>query len=289
MLPAACCALLSVRRNLHETDARFFLLGIGLGAGALESVKAFSRMHGIEIECLAHSADVQTKKTAGRWPAATMARLYMDTYLSPDIDRLLFIDADVLAFDTVDDLFRLELGEADLAAVDDYLMAFPEKIQKRLEKIGMSRESHYFNAGVLLFDWRKCLERRYLEKARSIYEARHGVFDANDQDVLNIVFENRWLRLDPRWNTQTGFLPAVARPAIVHFTGRKKPWQKAVTWPHRIAKQRYMEDLGGLPWSRFVKPSSSIDMTVSLAAHIGQTIGGAGKAAKVRRYFANRP
>ena len=50
-----------------------------------------------------------------------------------------------------------------------------------------------------------------------------------DQDILNFVLFNRWLRIDVRYNVQAHynftFLPLVTEsPWIIHYITDRKPW-----------------------------------------------------------------
>lgn len=52
-----------------------------------------------------------------------------------------------------------------------------------------------------------------------------------DQDILNFVLFNRWLRIDVRYNVQAHyeftFLPLVIEsPYIIHYITDRKPWIK---------------------------------------------------------------
>lgn len=287
MLPAACCTLLSVKRNLSRNDVEFFLLGIDLKTEEVAEVEAFARLHGMDIQVLAYRTPQSALQTRGRWSSATLARLYMDLHLPARIERLLYLDADVLAVAPADELFTMDLAGKGLAAVDDYLMAFPEKSARRNEKIGLSAGGRYFNAGVLLFDWSRCLAEGLFEEARTVFAERSHLFDSNDQDVLNVVFDGDWLRLDPRWNTQTGIVPFVRQPAIFHFTGRRKPWHAAAPWIHRRMSERYAEYLRNTPWVSFCKEASFSRRIRNFISHVGKQISGREKVARTRAYFTN--
>ncbi|MGO7522371.1 glycosyltransferase, partial [Rhizobium brockwellii] len=91
----------------------------------------------------------------------------------------------------------------------------------------------YSDVGVMLFEWPACRSRGLFARTREIFVERSHLFENNVQDALNVTFDGVWLVLDPRWNTQTGLLHFVGRPAIIHFTGRKKPCQATVPWVHR--------------------------------------------------------
>ena len=166
MLPAACCTLLSVKRNLTNADVEFLLLGIDLKPHQVAEVDNFGRLHGMAIGVLPYKTPGTGLQARGRWSAATLARLYMDRDIPDHIERLLYLDADVLAVAAVDELFTLDFQGKALAAVDDYVMAFPEKSGARQRKIGMGEGGRYFKAGVLLFDWSACRARGLFARTR---------------------------------------------------------------------------------------------------------------------------
>ncbi|PWI53841.1 galactosyltransferase [Rhizobium phaseoli] len=287
MLPAACCTLLSVKRNLVAAGVEFLLLGIDLKPNDVAEVENFARLHGMTIKVLPYATPDTARQARGRWSAATLARLYMDLQIPENIERLLYLDADVLAVASVDELFARDFQGKALAAVDDYVMAFPEKAGGRQRKIGMSEGGRYFNAGVLLFDWSVCRTKGLFARTREIFEERSHLFENNDQDALNVTFDGDWLVLDPRWNTQTGLLPFIARPAILHFTGRKKPWQATVPWVHRRMADRYAEDLRDTPWASFCRQPSATGRVAGFFSHVGKQIGGLPRLARMRAYFSN--
>ncbi|WP_088673114.1 glycosyltransferase family 8 protein [Rhizobium sp. R339] len=287
MLPAACCTLLSVKRNLVQADIEFLLLGIDLKPNEVAEVESFARLHEMTITVLPYAMPEKGLQARGRWSGATLARLYMDLQIPEKIERLLYLDADVLAVAPVDELFTRDLQGKALAAVDDYVMAFPEKAGARQRKIGMGEGGRYFNAGVLLFDWSVCRAKGLFARTREIFEERSHLFQNNDQDALNVTFDGNWLVLDPRWNTQTGLLPFVERPAIFHFTGRKKPWQASVPWVHRRMAKRYAEDLRNTPWASFCRQPSAAGRVAGFFSHVGKQIGGLTRLARMRAYFSN--
>jgi len=289
MLPAACCALLSIRDRLAAPKARYLLLAVGAGETQMREIEAFASRHSIAIEVLRDPTPKAEEPAFGRWSRATLARLYMDLIVPGNIDRLLYIDSDAIAVAPLDGLFRADLAGRALGAVDDYLMAFPDKMKRRRQRIGLGPESRYFNAGVLLFDWRKSLEAGLIRKARETFEREPERYEAHDQDVLNIAFENDWQPVDPRFNAQTGILPFVGKPAIVHFTGRKKPWQAVAPWTHRRMKAFYREALAGTAWASFCKPSSFSDRMTSFAGHYSTQLTTPSKIASVRAYFGGSP
>src|SRR5690606_21013428 len=60
-----------------------------------------------------------------------------------------------------------------------------------------------------------------------------------DQDLLNLVFKGRWLKLSWRWNTINARATHEAfDPAILHYTGKTKPWDVLVGLLQSVAFAR---------------------------------------------------
>lgn len=181
--------------------------------------------------------------------------------LLPDLDRILYVDADTIVMDSLAPLAELELGDAYVAAVRNLFM--PEHAD-RPARLGIPPGQVYFNSGVLLLNLdairRDDCQRDLLELARSGDERL--VFP--DQDALNLVLGPRMRELHPRWNamnsvlvfpwareTFSGEAIEVARvnPAIRHYEGpgMSKPWHFLYGFPHREA---YFEHRRATPWPR---------------------------------------
>jgi lipopolysaccharide biosynthesis glycosyltransferase len=285
MLPAACCALLSAKRNVGSASVRFLLLGIDLDNGGCERVAKFAKHHRFDIEVVEFIAPSFEGQALGRWPASAVARLYMDEQLPSDIRRLLYLDADTLVVTPLDMLFELDLKGHSLAAVDDFLMAFPRNMAVRNVQIGMAADSRYFNSGVLLIDWSGLARRNFLKEARNLFFQDSQRYDCPDQDALNVVTERDWLALDPKWNAQTGILAFVPGPAILHFTGPKKPWHPRLQWMHREAHQFYKKELAGTSWADFCATPSLFARVRSMLSHALIQITKRRKHRIAERYF----
>jgi lipopolysaccharide biosynthesis glycosyltransferase len=163
-------------------------------------------------------------------------------------DRTIYLDADLVVLESLEDLWHVDLGGHTLAAVRDAAApwaAGPAGTNWR--DIGIPPDSPYFNSGVLLLPldlWRReHLAETALELLRRV-KTPWG-----DQCAINSVAEGRWLELPRRWNLQTADVDgrglawalwresveeALANPAIIHFNERAKPWSPGA--PHPLAE-----------------------------------------------------
>jgi lipopolysaccharide biosynthesis glycosyltransferase len=190
---------------------------------------------------------------------ASYYRIFLPDILPGVIDRIIYIDSDVVVNGCLEDLWQLPLDGYRLAAATD------RNLPMQRSRLGLNHDSPYFNAGIMTFhlsEWRKLdLASRGLEIARKVPEKLLNC----DQDVLNILFENQCRMIHQRWNAmphlwgldrqwlldQGGLSveeeEAIADPAIIHFAGAgfAKPWHAKCPHPWR---DRYRELLAQTPW-----------------------------------------
>ncbi len=135
-------------------------------------------------------------------------------------DRVLYLDSDIIVTRDLSPLFEMDLKGYYLGAVDD-IYAYEGRTSG-------------FNAGVLLMDVAKWKENLIVNSLLELAAEQNQIVHLGDQSILNIYFENKWLRLEETYNFMVGVdtfslgkkyerledLP----PAIVHFASHDKPW-----------------------------------------------------------------
>jgi FkbM family methyltransferase len=185
--------------------------------------------HGIAVDKLAG-----LPFAAGYGGYAASYRLLIPELL-PDVNRVLYLDADTLILDRIRPLWDIELGDCCVAAVTNPLYRHME--WRLRDQLGMPDRRAYFNSGVMLLDLQG-LRQRGLDRALVDYARDHSTHvQWPDQDVLNAVLWRHRLPLHPRWNA-TGSLWSLPRrdlpwapeeitearifPAIAHFLGPYK-------------------------------------------------------------------
>ncbi|HLG98307.1 MAG TPA: glycosyltransferase family 8 protein [Bryobacteraceae bacterium] len=174
----------------------------------------------------------------GHFPPEAAFALLLPDLLPQSLDKILFLDADLLVLGDLSQLWELPLSGCALAAVQDAAIPFcdsPRGVKNR-SRFGIPENAPYFNAGVMciqLDEWRR---RDITKRAFAYLQQAGGSADFLHQEALNAVLWNDWLPLDPCWNVpgslagrfQTPAASNCDHPAIVHFAGRFKPWRAAV-------------------------------------------------------------
>lgn len=186
--------------------------------------------------------------------AATYIRLFLPKYLPQDVEKVIYLDGDLIVRHDIRELWDIDIAGYALAAVEDV------PIFEHQQRLGLKKNVAYFNAGVMVIQlnyWRQCSANK---RFRECLEQQKEKILFHDQDVLNMVFADEKIIISPNWNlmdvlyTSPGSIPpgymATVReymhnPAIVHFAGGLKPWDCRL---HNPFQKDYFYYLDCTPW-----------------------------------------
>ena len=176
---------------------------------------------------------------------ATYYRLLIPYLLPEDIDKILYLDCDMLVLDSLTDFYNSDLTNTNAAAVID-MFNDDKRINARLQ---YSETAGYFNAGMLLIDLTNWRKNQISEKAINFLGEHPELCEAHDQDALNHALNGDYLKVSARYNMQLDFFcdfkylivnesyfddikKSRENPCIIHFTGPTKPWLKNCYHPY---------------------------------------------------------
>lgn len=191
----------------------------------------------------------KTKVYVGRWNIGTFYRLYLSSILPKEVERVIYIDCDMIVRHSLNEIYNLDMGNCLVAGVDDCRSNL-----YRVE-IGCKPGTVYINNGFMIIDLKKWREENVEEKFTSFISDRNGDCTYMDQAPLNGVLgsENKIYELDAKYNSQRIFFDfkykqllklrkpehhlseeqyneAINNPVVVHFTPvfitGTRPWQK---------------------------------------------------------------
>jgi lipopolysaccharide biosynthesis glycosyltransferase len=192
-------------------------------------------------------------------------RLLMDQILPADLERIIYLDGDLIVEGNLAELWQTDFGGAALMAVSDYGSAH---IRPGLPLPGVDDAQRagapYFNSGVLLIDVGRWRADRIGHAVLEYVAQFKSVVRFPDQDGLNAVLFGKWRQLDLSWNAQVDNLIRPDRlgnaamdeeirrrrdellyhPRIQHYAGRKKPWDAGRFKPVRKRFLHYLHASG---------------------------------------------
>lgn len=190
-------------------------------------------------------------------------RISIPLLFEHNVDKVLYLDSDIVIKDDVSKLWDIDLNNYFLAAVES------PSFGDRYSDLNMPEDSKYFNSGVLLINLEMWRKHNITETTIKFIQNHQDKIIWWDQDSLNSVLCNRWLLLPLRWNQQAyffekdqyqknshrpDFLEAVENPAIIHFSSFHKPWEYINKHPY---KYEYFDYLKLTPWKDF-KPKVNL-------------------------------
>jgi lipopolysaccharide biosynthesis glycosyltransferase len=231
----------------RRKDLRFHLCHPRLSDQVLEDLDRITAEFGATLIHYDLETDANYKHFTSFLPQTryishvTFARLFFHEIFDKSIERVAYIDCDVMVRAPIEELLAEDLKGRPLGAVrePDTIVAGHGRDGKNMKLLDPA--DPYFNAGILLIDlkgWRDMdmtgvLYR--LEKEGTLLRL------GNDQQILNYIFKNNWTYIDRGWNT-IAVSPAieVLDPKIVHYTGLQKPWNLITFLPFRRGYRHLM-------------------------------------------------
>jgi lipopolysaccharide biosynthesis glycosyltransferase len=173
--------------------------------------------------------------------------------LLADLDRVVYLDVDLIVLASLWPLWRTRLSRHLVAAVATAFPS-PESAERRCAELGIDPDDH-FDPGVMLLNLRRLRREESADRALALARARGP--ELAPEDAINAVLAPRRRALAPRWNwtgdatrasadTRApgagGAASARRSPAIRRFAGpgEREPWDpraepgaRELYWSHR--------------------------------------------------------
>ncbi|PWJ43290.1 glycosyltransferase family 8 protein [Sediminitomix flava] len=242
--------LTSLFENNKETVFNVYILTQGLSKGNLEKIEQLCKTYQnsytvIKIDSSTFSVAEYTINA--HISIETYFRLILAEVLPVHLDKILYLDVDILVVGSILPLWKTDLQDRSIGASEDISKSFFRNYKLDL---GLKKESQYFNAGVLLIDLKKWRLNNIFSKALSILKEEDFLFRFWDQDILNILFEDDITFLDRKWNysglshSKRYYNRQIYDARIIHFIagGKFKPWHDSCEHPYAILFQKYLSD-----------------------------------------------
>lgn len=193
---------------------------------------------------------------SGELSRASYFRLDIANILDENIEKIIYLDCDLLVYDDIEKMWQLDMGGKPVAATCDLGIMASARVRKQKNKfIGLPFDAPYFNAGVLIMDLKKWRDGNYAEAIIAL--ATQNKYPNHDQDALNKFFMNNWQEIPLRWDVippvfnlflkivtkpdlRKKAIEAKLNPAIFHYAGGYKPWEYEI---HDGFNDKYYEYL----------------------------------------------
>ncbi|MBO4901311.1 MAG: glycosyltransferase family 8 protein [Lachnospiraceae bacterium] len=182
---------------------------------------------------------------ADRGSISQFSRLFISSIIPDDLDRILYLDCDVIVNKSIRELWNMNLQGKTIGALSD---AFSPLYRKNID---LKRNDIMFNSGVMLIDLLLWKKNRIQDEIIKFIEKKKGMVQQGDQGVLNAVLSHQTYCFEPRFNSVTIFFDfnfeemliyrkppigfykmteivrAIEDPYVIHYTTSfisKRPW-----------------------------------------------------------------
>ena len=229
--------------NRDRSVTAYILMDKPLQEKQQKRFRRLSDQYGAEIEFVMVDKSFFEKfplkgdaKNLKHWSIVTYYRLYAEDLLPKNIDKVLYLDCDIIVNRPIGELFDMNWDGFAVGAVSDMCTGW----QEYYDRLDYDRSKGYFNAGVLFMNleyWRSHeIGRKCVDYLASNYDR---IFN-NDQDVLNVITQDCKRRLPVSYNYQMQLrmpyffntfseemkkdVVETRSPHIIHYAAELKPW-----------------------------------------------------------------
>ncbi len=243
--------MVSVFENNKEEAIKFHVLGDDLTQKDKKNLQDIASSYGNSVVFYDVNDDMfQNFPVSNQWPRVIYYRLILPSLVESEVDRILYVDCDIIFRGPIKELMEVDLKNNTVAAVEDVFSHFLSYVYP----LGYKPTDWYFNSGVILIDVKRWRDRNITNRCLEFIQ--HNKVTHPDQDALNAVLHDSWLRVSNRWNFLSNYHVTYLNknmykmdidksypyyPVICHFTGLK-PWDSRCRSPFKSEYFKYQKN-----------------------------------------------
>lgn len=193
----------------------------------------------------------------------TYYRLFAYRFLPEELDRVLFLDPDMVVDGDIGEMYFTEMKDDVMyCAVEDTSNGIEET--KRRLRIPLQRP--YYNSGTMLMNLNVIRKQFDQERVLDYAEKFQTMLYYCDQDLLNVFYGEKIKALDKYYNYEARFLnhqdfinyvfkDKKKNPVIIHYMGAEKPWKKDYAGKYLDLFCKYAKKAGVLEMVQYATES----------------------------------
>jgi lipopolysaccharide biosynthesis glycosyltransferase len=268
VMPLATMVFSLIEQLSEDCKLRLFVIDGGITPSSREKLCQTIDPSRATIEWITPSQDliqrVSHLKTSGHIGISAYYRILIPELLPQDIEKVLYLDCDIIIRGNLRALWNQEINDNYLLAVQDMGIETVSSKDGLLnyQALGLSPTQKYFNSGVLLLNLPKWRSTNLAWRTIEYIETNRQYIRFHDQDGLNAMIAGAWGEMHPMWNqtpdiyrnwrnweesilSEEIYNTARYAPKIVHFASSEKPWNTFIH-PNRDLFYHYLDKT---PWS----------------------------------------
>ena len=259
-VPMMGILMTSIVKNNNDVNFAFHIFFDSMNDSDFDKLNQFAKdFSNAQVNLYLVSADLFKDFYIDRsYSTAIFYRIIAAEYLSCKMDKLIYMDSDMICLKSMHELFSTEFDGAFLMAVKDPGSCIDSH---KIDKLHLDSDYIYFNTGILYINLKLWIEYNAAQQLMDILSQDDYLFP--DQDALNIFVNRNHYKVKYISNKFNNFfrvegitheLDFDENTIIEHFSGQLKPWHP---WCDGSVKQIYNHYQSISLWSDFVyKPKN---------------------------------
>ncbi|WGQ11087.1 glycosyltransferase family 8 protein [Pedobacter gandavensis] len=164
--------------------------------------------------------DVTLPLVNNTYPLNTYIRLLIPYFIPKEVNRIIFLDVDMIMLDDISNLWKIDIGDKVIGAVNDGpdVKTIAEGIENYSE-LGLDPNQKYFNAGMQVINIDKWRALDITQKTFDAINNNKKYAGLGDQYGLNIALIGNWHEIDGKWNRFS--VCTDPQPSLIHYFHRK--------------------------------------------------------------------
>jgi lipopolysaccharide biosynthesis glycosyltransferase len=258
LVPSLVAAKQLVERDIHQI-ADIVIYTVDVDEKLIDQLSNYPANHHIKFEPLASKLFVPPEGMVlhkSHIPVTALAILCLHEVVPAKYENIVYLDGDVQIVDDISPLVRFRVPDQKImAGRSSAWLSMRDKSdnvvsENYLKELGGVTPEGYFNSGILAF--RRETWTNAAPKALAFFFEKSAACILYDQSALNAIFKDDVVYLPPKYNFHHFYSDLYVQnrysPAIVHFTGFKKPWHYfGPPWGRRFSRS-YVKLLREQPW-----------------------------------------
>ncbi len=240
--------------NNPGEEIHIWLLHSGIPEDRLQALQEYCRLQDVTLTAVPVSRRLfEGAPVSRQYPQEMYYRLLAPLLLPSSLERVLYLDPDILVINPLRPLWEIELNDNAFSAASHTGVM---DIMNGINRLRLNTDHDYYNSGVMLMDLGKAREFVRAEEIFQCVREHEMELLLPDQDVFNYLYGFKTLQVDDAvWNYDARYYSdylirssgachmdwIVKNTAILHFCGKRKPWKPSYTGRFAALYKHYMQ------------------------------------------------
>ena len=174
--------------------------------------------------------------TTSRYPKEIYYRIFAAKYLPNDVDKILYLDPDIIVNGDIQKLYNIDMCNNFFAAAS-HINGILQKVNEL--RLDIEENSPYINSGVMLMNLKELRKEQDYDEVFDFIKKHKKTLVLPDQDIISGLYGPKIISLNPYYynmterlfmshifDTEKFSLDWVRKNSIIiHYCGRNKPWK----------------------------------------------------------------